>query len=225
MARIVIFGVQDTAELAWHYLTTDSEHEVVAFTVDHDYLPQDLKFCGLPVVPLDQLTTYYPSSDHYCFIAMTGEGMNTPRRTKFEQLGQMGYDFISYISSRATVLSDDIGVNCFILENNTIQPFSSIGDNVVLWSGNHIGHHSKIEDHVCVTSHVVISGHCHIGEQSFLGVNSTIRDGVTLAKGSLISMSTCITKSTEAWKCYVGNPARALSGSSKSRKIYHEMEA
>ncbi len=37
-----------------------------------------------------------------------------------------------------------------LLEDNTIQPFVSIG-NVTLWSGNHIGHHSTIHDHYSVS--------------------------------------------------------------------------
>src|SRR5262249_44581290 len=96
----------------------------------------------------------------------------------------------------------------FILEDNTIQPFTRIGDNVVLWSGNHIGHHSTISDHVFVTSHVVVSGHCSIGPNCFLGVNATLRDGLTLAEGTLVAMGACLTHDTEAWGVYKGNPAR-----------------
>ena len=68
-----------------------------------------------------------------------------------------GYDFYSYVSPKATVLTNKIGENCFILEDNTIQPFVEIGNNCVLWSGNHIGHHGKIDDHVFITSHCVVS--------------------------------------------------------------------
>ena len=45
MAKIIIFGTQDFAELAHFYLENDSEHEVVAFSVNEDYLPKD-KFDG-----------------------------------------------------------------------------------------------------------------------------------------------------------------------------------
>ena len=52
------------------------------------------------------------------------------------------------------------GDNCFILEDNTVQPFVTIGNNVTLWSGNHIGHDSVIEDDCFISSHVVVSGTC-----------------------------------------------------------------
>jgi acyl-[acyl carrier protein]--UDP-N-acetylglucosamine O-acyltransferase len=89
---------------------------------------------------------------------MTGVKMNNMRKAVYEQGKEMGYEFISYVSSKATVCDNKIGDNCFILEDNTLQPFTEIGNNVVMWSGNHIGHHGKIEDHVFFTSHVVLSG-------------------------------------------------------------------
>ncbi|RZK16425.1 MAG: sugar O-acyltransferase, partial [Flavobacterium sp.] len=120
--------------------------------------------------------------------------------------------------SKATILNDGkIGDNCFILEDNTIQPFTSIGNNVVLWSGNHIGHHGMIKDHVSFTSHVVMSGHCVIEENCFLGVNATLRDGINLAKGTLVAMAAAITKNTEEWGVYVGNPAKKLEGKISNR--------
>ena len=36
-----------------------------------------------------------------------------------------------------------------------------IGNDVVLWSGNHIGHDSTIGDHCFIASHVVVSGNVH----------------------------------------------------------------
>ena len=84
-----------------------------------------------------------------------------------------GYRLESYVSSRCSYLAQTPpGENCFILEDNTVQPFVTIGNNVTLWSGNHIGHDAVIEDHCFVTSHVVISGYVKVGTRSFLGVNA-----------------------------------------------------
>ncbi len=40
MAKVVLFGILDTAELAHYYLEHDSEHEVVAFTVNREYIQE-----------------------------------------------------------------------------------------------------------------------------------------------------------------------------------------
>ena len=41
MAKIIIFGIEDFAELAHYYLENDSNHEVVAFSVYEKYLPEN----------------------------------------------------------------------------------------------------------------------------------------------------------------------------------------
>lgn len=206
---MIIFGVQDFAQLANFYLQHDSEHEVVAFSVSREYLPDNKSFEGLPVVAFEKVEESYPPSDFKFFAPMSPRRMNRLREHIYRQIKEKGYELISYISSKATVFrGTSIGDNCFILEDNTIQPFASVGNNVILWSGNHIGHHSIIKDHVSFTSHVVLSGHCVVEPFSFFGVNSTIRDGVHIAEGSLIGMAASVTSDTEPWGVYKGNPAK-----------------
>lgn len=205
--KVVIFGVNDLAELAHYYLTIDSEYDVVGFTVNKEYLEKNI-FKELPVFEFEELEKIFPPSEYLLFAPMTGVKMNNARKRIYLEGKKKGYDFISYISSKATVFNNQIGENCFILENNTLQPFTKIGNNVVMWSGNHIGHHSLIEDHVFFTSHVVLSGHCHVKERSWFGVNSTIRDGVTIGEGCLIAMGSTITKSTEDEGFYLGSPGK-----------------
>ena len=101
------------------------------------------------------------------------------------------------------------------MENNTIQPFTIIGNNVILWSGNHIGHHSVIKDHVMFTSHVVLSGHCIVENYTTIGVNATIRDGLTIGEGTFIAMAANVIKSTDPWGMYLGNPAKKAKKSSE----------
>jgi len=218
MAKVIIFGVLDTAELAHYYLTHDSEHEVAAFTVNREYI-QEEQFKELPVVAFEDVENLFPPGEYSFFAPMTGRNMNRNRENIYNEAKAKGYPFISYISSRATIFDNEIGENCFILEDNTIQPFTTIGNNVVMWSGNHIGHHGQIKDHVFFTSHVVLSGHCVVESYSFFGVNSTIRDYTSIAQGTLVGMASAITKETEEWSIYVGNPAKKVPGK-KSFEAY-----
>ena len=209
MAKVIIFGVQDFAQLARFYLEHDSEHDVVAFSVHEEYLPENRSFEGLPIIPFEEVDKTYPATEYKFFAPMSPSRMNRLRESIYRQIKEKGYELISYVSSKATTFPGVVvGDNCFILEDNTIQPFSSIGNNVVLWSGNHIGHHSVIKDHVSFTSHVVLSGHCTVEPFSFFGVNSTVRDRVTIAEGSLIAMAAAVTRDTEPWGVYKGNPAK-----------------
>ncbi len=210
MAKVVIFGVLDTAELAHFYLTHDSEHDVAAFTVNREYLNEVTSFKGLPLVAFEDVETLFPPQEYKFFAPMTGRNMNRNREKVYLEAKAKGYELISYISSKVTMFGNEIGDNCFILEDNTIQPFTTIGNNVVLWSGNHIGHHGQIKDHVFFTSQVVLSGHCVVESYSFFGVNSTIRDYTHIAQGTLVGMASAIYKNTDEWGVYIGNPAKKL---------------
>ena len=199
MKKIVVFGINDLAELAWFYMDN-----LEAFTVNKEYLTQN-EFHGLPVVPFEELEQYYSPSDYYLFAPIAD---NKLREKIYNEGIKKGYEFISYISPNCTNYASSIGKNCFILENNTLQPFTTIGDNVILWSGNHIGHHSVIEDNVFFTSHVVMSGHCYIKKGAFLGVNSTLRDGIIIGKNSIIGMGSLVTKSVPDNETWIGSPAK-----------------
>jgi sugar O-acyltransferase (sialic acid O-acetyltransferase NeuD family) len=209
LAKVIIFGVADFASLAHFYLRHDSPHEVVAFSVNAAYMPAAGEFEGLPVVAYEEVREGYSPSEYQFFAPMSHRGMNRLRESVYLRIKEDGYRLISYVSSKATTFPGaKIGDNCFILEDNTVQPYVEIGNNVVLWSGNHIGHHSRIGDHVLFTSHVVLSGHCVVEPYSFFGVNATVRDGVRVAEGSLIAMAGAVTRDTEPWGVYKGNPAR-----------------
>lgn len=220
MKKLVIFGSGDIAQLAHYYFTNDSEYEVVAFTVDSEYLDTD-EFCGLPVVPFETVSNAYPPSTHDFFVALSYSKLNLVRKEKFLAAKAQGYKLATYISSKATVLNDNrIGENCFIFEDNTIQPFVIIGDNCTLWSGNHIGHHSTIKDHVFIASHVVISGGVVVEEQCFLGVNATLRDHITVGARCVIGAGALILGDAATDGIYKGQATeRSQRSSSQLKKI------
>lgn len=207
---LVIFGLGKFAQVARHYLDIDSPYRVVAFTVDRAYIKAAEAF-GLPVVPFEDVEKAYPPDRHRMLVAIGYTDGNRLRAKKYHEAKEKGYRLITYINSRSAIWGEvQIGDNCFIFENQTIQPFVRIGNDVVLWSGNHVGHHSTIGDHCFISSHVVVSGSATIGPYSFLGVNSCVRDGVHIAEGSVIGMGAAVVKDTIRGGVYAGIPARPL---------------
>lgn len=194
---LVIFGAGQIAELAHFYFTHDSALKPRAFVVDGAFL-KETTFHGLPVVALEEVEHGFPTAEHKGFVAVSYAKLNQLRADKVAALREKGYASASYVSSRATTFPGFApGENAFILEDNTIQPFARVGANVTLWSGNHIGHHSVIEDNVFMASHIVVSGNCHIGARSFIGVNATLRDGVKVGERCVIGMGAYVAKDLE----------------------------
>src|SRR5206468_9822702 len=89
---------------------------------------------GRPIVAFEDMQAIHPPSDHELFVAVGYGEMNRFRARLFNEAKNKGYTLASYISSKAFVWRNAvIGENAFIFEGNVIQPFVTIGDDVVLW--------------------------------------------------------------------------------------------
>lgn len=214
---LVIFGATSQARLAAHFFATDSDRTPVAYTVDAEYLDGDT-FEGLPLVAFEDVAERYPPAEYDFFVALGYSGMNRHREAKYHAAKALGYQLATYVSSHCTYLSQHPpGDNCLILEDNTVQPFVRIGNNVTIWSGNHLGHDVTIDDHVFITSQVVLAGFVTVQHHCFVGTNATVRDGVTMAPKTLIGAGAYIDTDTDEGAVYV--PARTVQLAKKSHEV------
>lgn len=196
MKKLVIYGTGLIAEVAEFYFRTDSDYGVTAFTNASQFISGE-RFLGRPIVPFEEVEKLYSPTEYHIFIAIGYVKTNKIRQGRYEEAKSKGYACATYISSRAAYYGTPVGDNCFILENNVIQPMVTIGNDVTLWSGNHIGHHSTIRNHCFISSHVVVSGRCEIGENCFLGVNATLRDNVKLGRFVVVGSGAAVMSSCE----------------------------
>ena len=209
--KLVIIGDSAFAEVAYESFTYDSAYEVVGFSVESAYLKRDTLF-GLPIVSFERLEEFFTPGEVEFYAAVVYTKLNRLRTRLYETAKAKGYRPASYVSSRAFVWRNvELGEHCFIFEDNTLQPFVRIGNNVVLWSGNHIGHHSVIQDHCFVSSHVVISGFCNVGRSTFMGVNATLANNVSIGEDNWIGLGVTILRDTKPNTLFNGvqpEPAR-----------------
>lgn len=207
---LIIFGSGEIATLANFYFRNDSHYRVEAFTVDDAYV-HETTLEGLPVIPFSEAVRFFSTQDYEMHVALSYRGLNRLRQEKYEQCRDAGYQLATYVSSKSFHWPRDltVGDNCLILENQTIQPGVRIGSNVMIWSGNHLGHGTEIRDHVYISSHVCISGHCVIGERVFMGVNSTTRDFVTVNSDTFVAMDASVTQDVPAGSVVLGARSHA----------------
>lgn len=194
--KLIIVGDSAFAEIAYEYFTYDSDYEVVAFSVESQYITKN-ELMGLPVLAFEEIQDFFEPHDYFVYVAIVYTSLNRLRTRLADEAKNKGFKLASYISSNSFVWKNvDVGDHCFIFENNTVQPFSKIGENVVLWSGNHIGHHSIINNNCFISSQVVISGFCEIGKNTFMGVNSTVGNNISIGGDNWIGQAVNITKDT-----------------------------
>lgn len=203
MAKIVIYGTGQTAEIIYHYLTFDSKHKVVAFTADRKFIKKRTLF-DLPIIPFAEVEQKFPPDKFAMFVAMSYHNLNRLRASRYLQAKKKKYKLISYVSSKSGIIGRvKTGDNCLILENQVIQPYTKIGNNVFIWGGVLIGHHSTVGDHCWLTSEASIGGNAHIGSYCFLGMNATVGHMVSVGSECFIGANTLITKNVKNKSAYV----------------------
>jgi sugar O-acyltransferase (sialic acid O-acetyltransferase NeuD family) len=210
MKNLVIFGMGQVAEVMHYYFTEEGGRNVVAFTVDAKYRTAE-QLLGLPVIAFEDLPASYPPQTHELFIAISFRQVNRAREAKVAEAEAKGYSLASHVSPRAAVWSQfKLNPNTIIMEHNVIQPYVSVGRNVIMWSGNHVGHHTSISDHCFIASQAVISGGVAVGEGTFVGVNATIRDNVRVGSRNVLGAGTLVLSDTPDNAVFMG-PATEMS--------------
>jgi sugar O-acyltransferase (sialic acid O-acetyltransferase NeuD family) len=210
MKKLVIVGAGLFAEVVRDYFHEYTDYRVHAFACHAEY-KECSQYCGVQVLSIEELDRHYAPGEVELFVAIGYRKMNKLRQAVYEELRGRGYMFASFIAPDVKRWSSNlIGENVFIFEGNVIQPHVRIGDNTILWSGNHIGHHSIIGRHCFVSSHVVVSGSCKIGDNSFLGVNSTLHDGLSIGAENLIGAGAVVARDTRDGEVFVPSATKAF---------------
>jgi len=216
--KLVIFGTGEMAEMALYYFSHDSLYEVIAFAADDAYVEQN-SFKQLPLIPLSRLVDTYPPEEFEAHVALSYRKMNRTRDEKYHALKRLGYRLASYICTKSAFWPDlQIGDNCFILENQTIQPTVKIGSDVVIWSGNHLGHRGVIGDHTYISSHVCIAGFVTIGTHCFLGINATIRDFVNIGNRVFVGLGASVVSDVPDDAVVLGSKGQIYPAESETAK-------
>lgn len=201
MNKVILWGIGKIAQVINFYLTNDSNYEVCAFCVDKEYKNLDF-FYNKPVISFDEIVEKFPPTHYLMCIPIGYKKMNTIRMQKYIEAKQKGYKFITYISSKTAYYGTPVGENTIILDDCVIQPFTEIGNNVIIWSGSCLCHHALVKDNCFISSRVSISGGTTIGENSFIGINATIRDNISIGKYNLIGAGTVVLNDTSDYDVY-----------------------
>lgn len=214
MERLYIFGAGEFADIAANYFSEENRYRLEGFVVDDELLASSGETLdGKPVHALSEVVKDFTTNGIKVFVAISASNMNKSRQKVYERLKALGASFATYISPKAYVSNRaSIGENVFIFEENVVQLGVTIGNNTVLWSGNHLGHQTKVASHVFFSSHVVVSGFCNVQNNCYFGVNSTLVDHLNIAEGTLVGAGSLILNDTESNSVYIGSPAKKIEG-------------
>jgi sugar O-acyltransferase (sialic acid O-acetyltransferase NeuD family) len=208
MSKIVLFGSGRGADVAFRFLARDSEHEVCGFVTERRYLDRET-FHDLPVVPFEEVERPFPPDKYKMLVLLGYQGMNNLRAEKYLAAKAKGYQFISYVNSQFYRAEDlDVGENCFILDNQSISLDVKIGNNVVMWSSNHIGDLSTVGDHSWLASHVTVAAEVNVQPYCFLGIGASVGNKLTLGQRTFVGANALVASDTAENSVHLTTPDR-----------------
>jgi sugar O-acyltransferase (sialic acid O-acetyltransferase NeuD family) len=212
LASVVIFGVGEGARQAGSLLEQEGRHEVVGYTVDREFLDGD-RFLERELCDFEEVVSRFPPDQVSFFIPLGFQKMNSLRADKFTKVKNLGYACVTYVDPSNRVAPEtEIGENCLILGNQSIDRDVTISDDVVIWAGCQLGDRCRIESHAWLSAHCCLNGDVTIGTRAFLASNCTIANHVTVAERSLIGANALITADTEPGSVHAvqGTPALGI---------------
>ena len=191
-----------------YYLRVDDLRQVACFTVDAKYI-KDEEFCGLPIVPFEEIETKFPPGEYEILIAIGNSKMNNVRRQTFSRIKEKGYTVASYIHSSCSVHSQDFGEGNILLENCLIYPFAKVGSGNLMWDHVLISHDCVVGDFNTFSSYADLCGYVKIGNNGYFGKHCILNDFMEVADYTLVGAGAYAKKKTEPYDVIV--PARSVT--------------
>jgi sugar O-acyltransferase (sialic acid O-acetyltransferase NeuD family) len=202
--KLVIFGAGKVTEVVYCHLRLSGDYDIVGFTCDTAFIPENGTFQGLPIVAFDRVTDAYPPASHEMIVAIGYHDLNRVRRARYAEAKAKGYRLASLVS-HAAHCGDwvEMGDNCIVLDGAVLDPGVRLGNNVVIWSNVLVGHHSKIEDHCWIAGHAVFGGTTTIGNGTFTGLGAIVGNEVEIGSESFLGAGVLVTKCCEPKSVFV----------------------
>lgn len=203
MKQILIFGTTIFAEDVHEIILQDSpemSESLCGFVVDDAYYDTET-LCNKPVYKYSQLEQHFTTDNLEILISVGYNNMNKVREAIFDRLTRDGRQIANYISPKATVRTNNIGVGNIILDNVNIGVKCEIGNGNIFGPGACLGHHSAVGN-FNFFSCTFISGNTRIGDRCFFGTNSCTKDNIAIADETFIGAGCYLNTDTKAREVY-----------------------
>lgn len=218
MKKIILYGSRLLSRIIVEDSMMFNNHSIAAVLVDPGY---EIKLnTTIPIISLKDLRNDY-SPESYDIVVLETAGKRTNELAQdcpnidddlSHRIIVLGYQLSNYISNNAVISpSATLGVNNVVLSGTTIGPGVTICDHNIIREGVYIGHDSFLGSSNFITSNSTIGGNCYLEGYSFVGLNSTVLNRIRIANHSVIGAGSVVTKDTEEYGKYVGNPARKIN--------------
>lgn len=207
--KLIIYGAGDFALHCTRIFESESQFQVVAYTVDDEYRSSDT-FNDKELISFSNVTKKYPPQDYSMFVAVGYSSMRARKRL-YENAIAKGYSLANYVSNDATLNSTvKIGCNNIFMDGVIIEHGVSIGNNNIFWSGVTICHDTSIESHSFFAARCIVGGYSNVKNMCFIGFNAVVLQQIIIENETLVGACSLVLNNSEPYTKLIGQPARKV---------------
>ena len=193
--KVIIYGISHQAQQLKYLLEAENAADICAFVVDAEYNTTN-EILGLPVYNFEGIEQFFPPDMYMIVLSFGYRNMVKNRQEKFMACKEKGYQLYTYISNKATVLTEQIGEGSLVYPMCFIAPFVSLGKGNFLENGTSIAHHTEIKDFCFFAPNTSICGDVKIESNCFFGSNCTVAGSAHIEERTLVAAGAVLLKST-----------------------------
>lgn len=221
MEKIYILGTTKYSFMIHQMILQENAYDVLGHTVSEFDVERYRNICrknNTNIVALEDLFDQVHKGENVKILNTLGYSkMNTVRQKLYQLCNSHGVESVSYISSRATVLSNDIGKSVIILPTAYIGPSVRIGNNTTIYSMAVLTHDIKVGENCFIAANVTCGGEVKIQDNCFIGMGATIKNQITLAPFTLVGAGAYVAKDSGIYDVVV--PVRSVTLEKKSIEV------
>jgi len=210
MLELVILGGGGHAKVVIDILKSCPSLGIVGVT-DPNIGQHVREILCVPIIGDDSiLPELINSGISHAFVAI---GCNSLRKKLFEEIAQLGFQFVNAIHPQAIVSSSTkLGRGIAIMGGATINAECIIGDNVIISTGANIDHECCISGHAHVAPGATLSGNVAVGQGAFIGAGAIIVQGVCIDENAIVGAGAVVLHDVASDTTVAGIPAKVIKG-------------
>lgn len=216
--KILIIGANNYAVELLREIEQETPLRIDAFSTYKAYKQMDV-LDNLPVIAFEEIKDTYPDAQVSVIIAIGYTQMNGIREKVYRDCLEQGFRICGYISPRANIYSNEIGMGTIVRTGAHIGVNVRLGDGCIVNQGVTLTHDITAGDFCFFGACSVFGGGTTIGSKCFFGLNCTIKNRLTISDRTLVGAGSLLLHDTELESVYVGNPARKLDKKSSESHI------
>lgn len=193
--EVIIYGSGGFAKIVIDILRASHLYKIHGI-ISTDY-PVIKEFRGIPILGSDsELPKIFDAG--FKKIVNTVEfdaSKNHVRRSVFEKLSQIGFEFVNVIHPTAILESTvELGAGNIICAGAIVGSDARIGSNCIINAGAIVSHDCIISDHCHLASNSTLAGRVVVGENSLIGQNVSVYMDVKIGRNVVVENGCSILK-------------------------------